>query len=463
MKSLRIIGLGIMAVVAATAGSGIRAENSRDKYAPLRAALAVKERTAIMEAEETLILSAKYDRFLKDPETEREDKPALREKLIQQEALCRKLRKQAARFRAAMVDLKSVPDEGELTLSALKDAHEGLGALGSKGTSAWEDLLAQRDVACAALEKGYAEDLAQATAAYERLDTAARANQYLLGAIDFRRNDSTDVEFHVSTRLPRVSSAVQLGFGLYGKPQDDNMKSQITLLALIGYSQFFWDYRSGVREQLSESELPADSRRNIFGVTDGGVLMSDAITVSCSNIYYLSDETKKKFNGRIKAIWGSEGSVAVSWWNQNSARSFYRACEALSTPTEQACVPNPQIFELLEVIDGLIEEQERAAEAIELIHSRFHQDLAEARDFGEKVKLSSTPFNAVLWAKDADQTITRFEAAYALLDKQLAASAKDDWNPDPMGMSASVQTLRTIRGRFHSVLEVKDELAVLLE
>lgn len=450
-------------MVVATAGSGVRAENSTDKYAPLRAALAAKEREAIMGAQEARILAEKYDRILKDPDTDAEEKPALRKDFFHHETLCQKLHQQAGQLHDAIENLKAVPDEGELTLAALKNAYEGLGELGDRGTAAWEGLLAERNAAVEALEERYAGDLAQATSAYEGLDTVARANQYLLDAIDSRRSDSTDAEFHVSTRLPRVSSAVELGFGLFGKPQDESVKAQITLLALIGYSQFFWDYRSGVRDQLPENELPADSRRNIFGVTDGWVLSSDAIAENCSNIYYLSDESKEKFNGRIKAIWGTGASVTVSWWNQNSAKSFHQACEALSILSEQTFIPNPQTFELLEKIDDLIAEKESAVEAIALIHSRFRQNLAEALKFGEKTNLSSAPFNAGLWTKDTGQTILRFEAAHALLDKQLAASATVDWIPDPNRLTKSVQNLRKIHARFHSVLEVKEELAALLQ
>jgi hypothetical protein len=462
MKRSWITGLGIMVVAVAMTVPEARADTGKGKYEPLRAALTARERELVVQAREARVLADEFNEFLNHPDTETEEKPALREKFMEQESRCRHLRKEAVRLRAAAWELRSLPNDGALSYTALKDAHEDLGELGGRGTSAWEEFLAARDDAIRTLNERYADEVAQTTAACEALDTEGRANKLLLDAIDFRRADSTDAEFQLSLQLPRVVSEVQLGFGLYGEPGDEREKAQMTLLALVGYSQFFWDYWWEIRAGLPEGELPADSSRNIFGVRDGCVLMSDAIARSSSNIYYLSEEAKEAFNGRIQAIWGTEGTVSVSWWNQNRARGFARACESLATRDEQSFVPEPQVFELLEVIDDMIEEKARALEAIESTHTTFRAELAEASGFGDKADLSTTSFNASLWAKSSERTMERFMAAQALLDRQLAAQATGDWTPDTGGIVASAQALKDIHGRLHSVRRVKQELAVLL-
>jgi hypothetical protein len=246
-------------------------------------------------------------------------------------------------------------------------------------------------------------------------------------------------------------------------PEGEDAKAQIVLLALIGYSQYFWDHASGAREELPESDWPSDVKRNIFGVPDGCVLLSDAIAESRSTIYYLSDVAKESFNGRIDSIWGAAGSVRVSWWNQDGSKNFARACETLCTRGERALAPDRQPFDLLAEIDRLIEERESAAKVIDGIEVRFNEDLAAALNFGERARLSSAHYNARIWDKDSKPTLARFEAARALLTSQLTASAAGEWTPDPKGISTSVTALKQIYRRFHSVREVKTELVALLE
>ena len=80
----------------------------------------------------------------------------------------------------------------------------------------------------------------------------------------------------------------------------------LAFIALIGYSQFYWDHHSGAREGLGEDQVPSDQTRNIFGVADGGVLTSSAIARNDSSVYYLSASARAAFNRMLSAIWGDD-------------------------------------------------------------------------------------------------------------------------------------------------------------
>jgi hypothetical protein len=461
MKLKRIIGIGVVAL--ATAGTSLQAEVIPDKFAPLRTALAREKQETIVGAEDAQFWAEEYEKILADPETDTQERLALRKTLIQEQARAKRLRRQAAQIQATIQSLRRIPDQDAFTLTQLNDAYQGLGDLGARGRAAWDQLLANRDALVETIKMEFEAALAESTALYEDLETAERANQLLLDAIDTNRLEATDAEFHVALKLPSIKSAVKLGFGISGKTQDRKVQAQTTLVALIGYSQYFWDHYAGVRDELGEKGVPSDRTRNIFGVADGGVLTSDAIAENQSNFYFLSDGAKENFNRKIQAIWGSEGNIAVSRWDQNRAPRFARACRGLATPTEQALVPNQQVFELLAGIDTLIEERKEAAWAIQEVRAKYEILLAEAKNFGDKVALSSAHYNAEIWARNSKQSIARFEAAHQLIETELAGSANEDWTPNAKGIAASAQVLSKTHNRFHSVLEVKKELAVLLQ
>jgi hypothetical protein len=198
-------------------------------------------------------------------------------------------------------------------------------------------------------------------------------------------------------------------------------------------------------------------------VVDGDVLNSAAIEDNSRRTYFLSDAAKNKFNGRIRAIWGDEASVSVSQWNEDRARDFYRNCEGLATTTEQGLEPNPVPFEVLNEIDTMIEQEQAAEAAIQAVRARYERLLEEAGDLGDRVALSTAHYNAVIWARDSDQAITGYENAHRLLDEQLAASVYEDWTPDAEGIIASARLITKLRSRFHSVVQVKKDLAILLQ
>lgn len=460
MKTTRNIGIGL--VVLATAGMGIQAETISDKYGPLRAALAGKRQAAIVGAEDARFWVEEYDKVLKDPETGTDEKMALRKTHILEQARAKTLGQEAAQIRMAILNLREIPAQPAFSLAQLKEAYEGLGDLGAQGRSAWDQLLANRDSSVETLKKEFGRELAEAEAFHDDLRTEEKARQLLLNAINDKRLESSDAEFQVALKLPSVKAAVELGFGLSNKPEDLDAQAQTTLIALVGYSQFFWDHYSGLREELPESGLPSDGERNIFGVADGDVLKSEAIERNHTKSYYLSNSAREEFNGRIRAIWGTEGSIEVSCWEQDRAPDFSRACQGLATVADEALVPNRQVFKLLEDIDTLIKEEAEAARAIQGIRRRYEALLAEASDLGDKVALSSAHYNAEIWARNSDQAIASFEAAQKLLDKELAASADEGWTPNARGIAASAQIIGKMTGRFYSVVEVKKELAVLL-
>ncbi len=404
MKHSRIIGLGAIGLALAATGICVRADVTPDKYAPLRVALAGKKQEALVGAEDAQFWVEEYAKFLKDPATGTDEKPALRKTLILEQARQRKLQSRATQLQAAIRNLRHSPNDEGFTLEALRAVYQDLGEFGARGRAAWDQLLEDRDASIEALQKEYREALVEATLHLEGLKTAESANEHLLEAINPNLRKATNAEFHVSLKLLSIRSAIELGFGIASKPQDPNVQAQTTLIALIAYSQFFWDHYAGVRNELGERGKPSDRSRNIFGVADGGVLMSDAIVKNQSNMYYLSDRAKEKFNGKIRAIWGSEGSIDVWRWDQGRAKNFYRACKALS----------------------------------------------------------SAHYNAEIWARNSEQTIAGFEAANKLLDEELDKSANEDWTPHTAGIIASTQALRNCYRRSNAVHKVKGELAELL-
>ena len=446
----------------AMVGTGLQAEVLRDKYAPLGTALAGKMQVAVEEAKDARFWVEEYGKVLEHPETDSDEKMALRKTHILEQARARSMSQQAVQLREAIRSLRGLPEQPGPSVDQVREAYKGLDDLGAEGRSAWDQLLADRAASVEDLTEEFADALAEAEARHAELGTGERATQLLLDAGNHKRISATDAEFRVALRLPSLRSAAEFGFETFAKPEDRTARAQTTLIALVGYSRFFWDHYAGVRDSLGEGGLPDERRRNIFGVADGAVIKSRAIDRNERRTYFLSDYAKEKFNRRIRAIWGSEGGIAVSSWNEERAPDFFRACEGLASVTEGALIPNQELFKLLNEIDVMIEEELEAVRAIKLVRVRYESLLADASKLGDRAALSSAHYNAEIWAKDSKQAITGFDAAHQVLDRELAGSAREDWTPNTRGIAASCQLIGRMHSRFDSVLAVKKELAMLL-
>ena len=445
-----------------------RAEADFEKYAPLKEALIAKKLEVLIESEEAGAMVAAYRDFLRDPDVDPKEKRALRKELVAERIRHDKLQEQVEHLRNTIRTLRHLPNDEGFTLTALRAGHEDLAWLGAKGRTAWEQLLSDREQSIEALANDYKLVVAEAETRLKELNTVGRANEILFNAIDSRRIDASAEEFRLALKLPRIKTAVELGFGIRNQTDNPEIEAQTTLIALIGYSQFFWDHSGGEGAQSATISPTRDARRNIFGVANGEVLTSDAIIENRSSLYYLSHEAREKFNDKIRGIWGPQAAVDVKRWDQRYARSFHHACKTLSTTTDSTTtdstlVPNPMAIELLGELELLIENKRQAEEELELIHAGYQKRMAQARQFGDEARLSSVQFKATSWAKEASSIIARAESARRLLDEQLAASAREGWVPDTKGIEAGVQALRNAHRRLQSVLAVKVELTDLLE
>lgn len=468
MKSRWISGQGILAIAItlialAVQPAAAESDQEQDKYAQLTAALQDRYRVLMADAREAQELAEGYREVLReDPDLSYDEEAVLRKSMVQERIRAKDLRAAAGQYRGVVRSLREIPGADTLSLSLLHEAYQGLGELSAQGRAAWDQLLSTQQSSLENLREGYALDLNAAQAELDNLETTKRANELLLKAIDFRRPDATNAEFHLALKLSRLKTAIELGFGITNNPEDRDQQAQTTLLALIGYSQFFWDHYTGARSYLSEPQFPRDIRRNIFGVPDGGVLTSDAIADNQSNFYYLSDKMRENFNHKLRWIWGPDHALSVNRWNQHQARTFHHACEALSTKEDGGLIPNQLAFELLGDLEVLIDENAAASKVVEGVHAFYRQRLEEAAQFGERARLSTAHYNAEIWAKKSDDTIAGFEAAFRLLDDQLAKSSEDDWRPNLKGIQASINTLKSTRNRVQSVHQVREELIALL-
>ena len=461
MKFSRNLELG-MGLALATIGFSTSSTMAEGKYAPLVDALVEKKQEALLNAEEAQLLAEGYQEFLEDSDTDALDRPGLRKSLLQERTRYKLERAQAARLQVAQRNISRVPEDRHVTLPALKSAYQDLDVLGARGKAAWDQVLSDRATFLETLEADYRERLDESQVALSDLNTTERANQILLDAINTDRAGSTRVEFFVALKLPSIKSTVELGFGITDKPKDLNRQAQASLIALIGYSQFFWDHYSDARTLLTEDELPSDRKRNIFGVPNGAILTSEAISHNQSHYYYLSNVAKERFNDKLHAIWGND-TLTVNTWNQKYSDRFSRACHALATTTEDALLPNQQVFELLEQIETLIAEQEQATDLIEEMRSNYQNQLAEAKQFSDEALLSSASYNAELWARESKELISSFEAAEKLLAKELTACSEEDWKPKARGITASSQNIEKAQKRLYAVRKVKLELSTLLD
>ena len=453
---------GALAVAAVLAlGGCLPLASSAESYEPLVAALDEKKRLTLAEAEEAQLLIDGYQEFLADPELATEERPGLRRSLITERARYKRRRAEAGRIQVAVQELRRVPVDKHVHMESLHEVYAGLDELAAEGKAAWDEVLSNRNGFVSNLEQEHEEALRKAQNTLREMNVAEQTTQLLLEAINPDNGASTDAEFFVSLKLPAVKAVVERGFRISPDLSNPERQAQTTLLALIAYSHFFWDHYSGERSLFSEEELPSDRRRNIFGVPDGKVLTSGVISKHNSHFYDLSPETRDRFNGRLRTIWGND-AVSVTTWNQKYDEQFAQACRALATESDEHLVPNQEVFTLLEKVELLLNEFELVNKTIVHLDDRYQDLLNTARQFGDKARLSTTHYNAQIWSREAERLLLGFKKGTALLEDQLEASAAENWTPDARGISESALIIAKAQKRFYAVRKVKRELRELL-
>lgn len=421
-----------------------------------------RQKAAVAESEDAQFQISEYRKILKDPEVSVEEKPALRKTLIQEQARHRRNHAEALKMQGALKQLRRLPKTA-VALPDLKKAYEGLDQLGAKGRKAWNDVIKTRDASVENLKYEYQDALAEAEGHLADLQTVARVNEVLLNAANPHRVESSDSEFRVSLKLPSIQAVTDRAFGIPRKEKDESHQAQSTLVALIGYSQFYWDYYSGLREALGDEGIPNDVTRNVFGVPDGNVLTSDAIRKNESSQYILATEARERFHSRLRGVWGKNVSVRITSWDQNRAKAFHRACRSLSTVSEDSLVPNESAFEILREVDRMIAEKEEAELAIATIHADYKAQIKGARDVSQQAALSSAYYNATIWADEANRLVSQYEAASKLLARELAACSEAGWEPNTKGIGIAAQIVSKGTKRYALVRDVKVDLAALLQ
>ena len=424
-------------------------------------ALNQKKIQALSEAEEAQLLIAGYEEFLEDPELNPEERPEIRKSLIKEKSRYKQHRSRAGRIQVAQQELRQLPHDPAVTLSSLKAAYADLEGLAARGKAAWNEVLSTRGKFVENLEREHEQHLKDAQEAIRNLNVETQATELLLSSVDPNTGDTSDSEFFVALKLPAIRSAIERGFRIATDSGDKQRQAQTTLIALIAYSQYFWDHYSGKRSLLTEDELPSDRQRNIFGVPDGKVLTSDMITHNNSHFYYLAPKAREKFNKTLKMIWG-EKAVSVTTWNQKYDEPFAQACRALATVNDEHLVPNPQVFSIMEKIELLLNELDLVNKSISQLDSNYRAQLAKAKQFGNEARLSSAHYNAEIWSKESEQLIIGFERSRALLVQQLKDSREKEWIPDARRISESALIIGKAQRRFYAVREVKEELEDLL-
>ncbi|MCH2064165.1 MAG: hypothetical protein MK194_10625 [Roseibacillus sp.] len=455
------LAASITATLVLALSSSLAGADPGSNYRPLIESLNNKKRHALSEAEEAQLLIAGYQEFLADPELNSDERPELRKSLIKERARYKEHRAQAGRIQVAIRELQRLPNDQHVTLSSLQEAYTGLDLLATRGKAAWDEVLENRERFVKNLEREHEEHMRNAQSALRKLDAKEQTTRLLLNAVNPDVRDSSDGEFFVALKLPAIRSAVERGFRITSDPKDPKRQAQTTLIALIAYSQYFWDHYGGARTLLTEEEFPSDRRRNIFGVPDGKVLASDMISHNNSHFYYLAPKARESFNARLEMIWNEE-AVTVTTWNQKYDGQFVQACKGLATVSDEYLVPNPQVFALLEKIELLLNELDSVHKSIEHLDSSYEQQLAKAKQFGEEARLSSAHYNAEIWSRESKQLLRGFEKSTTLLSQQLKASSESAWNPNARGISTSALIIAKAQKRFYAVRKVKTELRKLL-
>ncbi|MDG2488814.1 MAG: hypothetical protein P8M65_13975 [Roseibacillus sp.] len=455
------LAVAVTAFLGLTTISRSAEESPKVNQKQLLEALNQKKTQALAEAQEAQLLISGYEEFLEDPELNAEERPEIRKSLIKERSRYKQHRSRAGRIQVAQQELRRLSLDPAVNLHTLKEAYAGLDSLAARGKEAWNEVLATREKFVGNLEREHEQHLRDAQAALRTLNVKEQATELLLHSVDPNSGNTSDSEFFVTLKLPAVRTAVERGFRIAANPGDTQRQAQTTLVALIAYSQYFWDHYSGKRSLLGEDELPSDRHRNIFGVPDGKVLTSEMITHNNSHFYYLAPKARERFNKALERIWG-EDALSVTTWNQKYDEQFARACRALATVSDDYLVPNPEVFAIMEKVELLLNELDLVHKSINQLDSNYRAQMATAKQFGDEARLSSAHYNAEIWSKEAERLLEGFERGHALLAQQLRDSGEEGWIPDARRISESALIIGKAQKRFYSVRKVKEELEALL-
>lgn len=427
-------------------------------YTSLIEALQTKNNEAATSLAEADLLMQGYQEYLDDPEIEAIEKPALRKAFLKEKARQTLSQSEIKRIKAAMRGLRRLQKDGSVDPKVFKGSYEGLEELSKQASGAWEDILSIRKQLQSDLRSEYQTKLIAAEEKLRDLKTRENVSKRLLDSVNSRRKGSNDAEFKLAMKWPSLKVATARGFGIDYQRGDEERHAQLILVALTGYSNYFWDHFDGSRA--AGGKAPSDLHRNIFGVPDGRILLSHAISHNESNYYYLSDESRTRFNSRVRKIWGP-GSLQVKRWNQRYSDSFNQACKKLTLSTgEDGAQPSEAVMSLIEEIDELLKVDDEARQAIAMIHSQYELDLSEAESFGKNVWLSMAAYNAAIWARESKELLPEFDHAGIRLAKQSELCSLPNWKPDTRGIQTSVRTINQATQRYPSVAKVRRDLEV---
>ncbi len=426
------------------------------EYTKLIEALQTKNREAASTFEEADLLMQGYQNYLDDPEIDAVEKPVLRKAYLKQKARQTLSQSDFKRTKSAIRDLVRLQKNGSVDPTVLKGSYEGLEELAKQARGAWKEILSVRKQLQADLRFEYQTKLIAAEARLGDLKTRENVSKRLLDSVNSRSEGLDDDAFKTALKLPSLTTATASGFGIGYQREDEERHAQLILFALTGYSNYFWDHFDGSRAA-GEKE-PAEQHRNIFGTSDGRVLLSHAISHNESNYYHLSDDARARFNSRVRKIWGP-GSLQVKKWNQHYSDSFGQACKKLALSSENGgALPNETMMSLIREIDELLEIDDEARQAIEMIHSQYQLKLSDAESFGENVWLSTAAYNASIWVTESKELLSDFDQAGVRLARQSTLCLLPDWKPDTHGIQTSVRVIDRATQRYPSVAKVRRDL-----
>jgi hypothetical protein len=432
------------------------ASQAQADYTTLIEALQTKNRQATILLEEADLLMQGYQDYLDDPEIEATEKPALRKALLKQKTRQTLSQSEIKQIKGAMRDLRRLQKNGSVDPTGFRSSYEGLEELAKQAHGAWEEILSIRKQLQSDLLSEYQTKLIVAEGILQDLKTQENVSKRLLDSVNSRRAGSDNGEFELALKLPYLKMATARGFGISYQREDEERHAQLILVALTAYSNYFWDHFDGSRA--AGGKAPSDRDRNIFGIPDGRILMSHAISHNESNYYHLSDDTRIRFNSRVRKVWGS-GSLQVKTWNQNYSNPFKQACQKLTLSAKEGGVqPNETIISLIKEIDELLKIDDDARQAITQIHSQHQLKLSEAEAFGENVWLSTAAYNAAIWASESKELLPWFNLAGVRLAKQSELCSLPDWKPDTHGIQMSVRAINQASQRYPSVVKVRRDI-----
>lgn len=437
-------------------GLATSASHAQADYATLIEALQTKNRQAVILLEEGDLLMQGYQDYLDDPEIEAIEKPALRKALLKQRARQTLSQNEIKQIKSAMRDLRRLQKNGSVDPTGLRSSYEGLEELAKQAHAAWEKILSIRKQLKSDLLSEFQTKLIVAEGILQDLKTQENVSKLLLDSVNSRRAGSGNGDFEIALKLPYLKMATARGFGISYQREDEERHAQLILVALTAYSNYFWDHFHG--SGAAGGKTPSDRDRNIFGIPDGRILMSHAISHNESNYYHLSDDTRIRFNSRVRKVWGS-GSLQVEIWNQNYSNPFKQACQKLTTSAKEGGLqPNETIISLIKEIDELLKIDDDARQAITQIHSQYQLKFSKAKAFGENVWLSTAAYNAAIWASESKELLPLFNLAGVRLAKQSELCILQDWTPDTHGIQMSVRAINQVSQRYPSVVKVRRDI-----